>query len=357
MSAHALEALAEAESAGVKITLDGDGLILEADPLPSGIVALLKTVKPDLLRVIAGREAAKIATNADAAAGLPAAPLGCGPGRPEAVHRRRLGRSGGPLRLDARRALPRAAGLGPGRPHRRGAARRRSPGDRRHRGVNRDRDAFRLAAQVSPDRTGASGMSNGLGAFRVEPANALKPERSLSSHNYRLSAYERKEKDFYPTPAELGTGLALGLRRLGLYLPRVALDPCGGDGALRRSLVPFGVDVRLSDLYPELHAAAGGYLTREPLDASEPKQLRHSLDLAGAGCTAIITNTPHKTVEACAIVENAIGLAEEGRQLDLVAVLFRSIWGAEPGRLLLSQPAVLPRRYSLLLAAPLDRGE
>jgi hypothetical protein len=60
-------------------------------------------------------------------------------------------------------------------------------------------------------------MSNGLGAFRVEPANALKPERSLSSHNYRLSAYERKEKDFYPTPGELGTGLALGLRRLGLY--------------------------------------------------------------------------------------------------------------------------------------------
>ena len=32
-------------------------------------------------------------------------------------------------------------------------------------------------------------MSNGLGAFRVEPANALKPERSLSSRNYRLSAY------------------------------------------------------------------------------------------------------------------------------------------------------------------------
>jgi hypothetical protein len=61
MSAHALEALAEAESARVKITLDGDGLILEADPLPSGIVALLKTVKPDLLRVIASREAAKAA--------------------------------------------------------------------------------------------------------------------------------------------------------------------------------------------------------------------------------------------------------------------------------------------------------
>ena len=34
-------------------------------------------------------------------------------------------------------------------------------------------------------------MSNRLGAFRVEPANALKPERSLSSHKDRLSAYDR----------------------------------------------------------------------------------------------------------------------------------------------------------------------
>ena len=51
MSAPALEALAAAEAAGVTITLDGDGLILEAKPEPPpDIVALLKTVKPDLLR-------------------------------------------------------------------------------------------------------------------------------------------------------------------------------------------------------------------------------------------------------------------------------------------------------------------
>ena len=54
------------KSAGVKITLDGDGLILEADPLPSDIVALLKTVKHDLLRILAGREAARTAMNATA---------------------------------------------------------------------------------------------------------------------------------------------------------------------------------------------------------------------------------------------------------------------------------------------------
>jgi hypothetical protein len=64
MSAHALEALAAAESAGVRISLDGDGLILEANPLPPDIVALLKTVKPDLLRVLAGREAARSALDA-----------------------------------------------------------------------------------------------------------------------------------------------------------------------------------------------------------------------------------------------------------------------------------------------------
>jgi hypothetical protein len=70
-------------------------------------------------------------------------------------------------------------------------------------------------------------------------------------HSYRLSAYERKPNDFYPTPSELGISLALGLSRRGLDLPRVALDPCGGDGALRGSLAPFGVDMRLTDLILE----------------------------------------------------------------------------------------------------------
>jgi hypothetical protein len=100
---------------------------------------------------------------------------------------------------------------------------------------------------------------------------ALKPARP---HSYRVSAYERKANDFYPTPSDLAISLALGLPRLGLDLPRVALDPCGGDGALRRCLAPFGVNVRLSDLYPEMYPAAEGYVTTQPLDASEPDQLR-----------------------------------------------------------------------------------
>jgi hypothetical protein len=97
-------------------------------------------------------------------------------------------------------------------------------------------------------------------------------------------------------------------------------------------LAAFGVDVRLSDLYPEMYPAAHGYVTRQPLDASQAEQLRYAFELAGADCTAVITNTPHNTREACAIVENLIALVE-GEHADFVAALFRSIWGAEPGRL------------------------
>ena len=100
-------------------------------------------------------------------------------------------------------------------------------------------------------------------------------------HNYRLSAYERKANDFYPTPSDLAISLALGLSRLGLDLPRIALDPCGGDGALRRGLAPFGIDVRLSDLYPEKYPGADGYVTSQPLNAAEPEHLRSALELAG----------------------------------------------------------------------------
>ena len=158
---------------------------------------------------------------------------------------------------------------------------------------------------------------------------ALKPGRS---HGYRLSAYERKENDFYRTPSDLAVSLALGLPRLGLELPRIALDPCGGDGALRRCMKSFGVNVRLSDLYPEMYPTADGYLTREPLDASLVEHLRRAFELSGSDCAAIVTNTPHNTEEACAIVSNLIALAE-GQRVDFVAALFRSIWGAEPGRL------------------------
>jgi hypothetical protein len=158
---------------------------------------------------------------------------------------------------------------------------------------------------------------------------APKPARE---HSYRLSVYQRRANDFYPTPSELAIGLALGLSRLGLDLPRIALDPCGGNGALRRSLASLGIDVRLSDLYPEKYAAADGYVTSQPLDASDPEHLQYAFEQAGPDCTVIITNTPHNTDEACAIVRNLISIVEGQQHVEFVAALFRSIWGAEPGR-------------------------
>ena len=184
-------------------------------------------------------------------------------------------------------------------------------------------------------------------------AAVLKPARE---HSYRLSVYQRRVNDFYPTPSELAISLAVGLTRLGLDLPRVALDPCGGDGALRRSLMPFGVDVRLSDLYPDMYPAADGYVTSQPLDASEPEHLKYAFELAGADCTAIITNTPHNTAEACAIVEKsdracraaARRICRNAVQVDL---------GRRAGAIVLSQPAVLFRRNPLLLAPSVDPWE
>ena len=92
-----------------------------------------------------------------------------------------------------------------------------------------------------------------------------------------------KTNDFYPTPADLVASLPLGLSRLGLELPRVALDPCGGDGALRRGLAPFGVDVRLTDLYPDKYPGADGYVTSQPLDASDREHLTICIRVGGRG--------------------------------------------------------------------------
>jgi hypothetical protein len=57
----ALEALAAAKAAGVRLSLDGDGLILETQSpeLPPDVVEVLKAAKPDLLHVLEWREAAK----------------------------------------------------------------------------------------------------------------------------------------------------------------------------------------------------------------------------------------------------------------------------------------------------------
>jgi len=59
-------------------------------------------------------------------------------------------------------------------------------------------------------------------------------------HGYRLSTMSRSRTTSIRRP--LAISLPLGLPRLGVDLPRVALDPSGGDGALQRWMDPFGVD-------------------------------------------------------------------------------------------------------------------
>jgi hypothetical protein len=95
--------------------------------------------------------------------------------------------------------------------------------------------------------------------------------------------------------------------------------------ALRPGLAPFRVDVRLTDLYLGMYAAADGYVTSQPLDASDPEHLQYAFELAGADCTAIITNTPHNTDEACAIVSYLIALAE-GQLFGEILCCWRPRW-------------------------------
>jgi hypothetical protein len=61
----AIEALVAAKKAGIKLTLDApDGIILEVKPpatLPADVVALLKAAKPDLMKILEWRQAAKVA--------------------------------------------------------------------------------------------------------------------------------------------------------------------------------------------------------------------------------------------------------------------------------------------------------
>ena len=140
MSALAIDALAAAKAAGVALRLKADegGLVLEvnAEP-PPDVLAALRAAKPDLLRILAGREAAKTALNAQP-------PLDCPPQR-WATALRGLqhfigdgwGDQASLLGWTTARALSRTARLGPGRPHRRRALDRRSAGGRRDRSLDR----------------------------------------------------------------------------------------------------------------------------------------------------------------------------------------------------------------------------
>jgi hypothetical protein len=108
---------------------------------------------------------------------------------------------------------------------------------------------------------------------------ALKPPHHYQ-HGYRLSDYERRDNELLPGPIGPAISLAAGAAAGVIDLPRVALDPCGGDGALRRCLALFGADVRLIDLYPEMYLPTDGYLNGQAL-ASDVEHLRLAVELDG----------------------------------------------------------------------------
>ena len=70
----AIDALAAAKAAGIRMTRIGDRISLEGRELPDDVVAELTANKPDLLRILEGREAARAALNAEP-------PLDCSPQR------------------------------------------------------------------------------------------------------------------------------------------------------------------------------------------------------------------------------------------------------------------------------------
>jgi hypothetical protein len=107
------------------------------------------------------------------------------------------------------------------------------------------------------------------------------------------SGRARLDDDAYPTPALNSAALILGLRKAGLRLPPVNLDPCGGSGMLARVAMRLepDVDVRLSDISPQ-REAADLYATLASIDATIPADLRSALRITGA--RAVVSNFPFK---------------------------------------------------------------
>jgi hypothetical protein len=136
------------------------------------------------------------------------------------------------------------------------------------------------------------------------------------------SGRARVDGDAYPTPELNSAALAIGLEKMGLKLPTIALDPCGGVGQLARvltSLMP-GVAIRLSDLTPK-RQAADLYATLAPADATIPADLELMLRIAGA--RAIVSNFPFKRQVYARIFTNCLELLTRG-EIELLAVMQRA---------------------------------
>ena len=168
------------------------------------------------------------------------------------------------------------------------------------------------------------------------------PNQDAIIHDFRRSVYARLDRDFYPTPTVVTRGLVAGLQQVGIPLPTFALDPCGGNGAIRRALKPFGCDVRLTDLYPQLYCR-DGYLSETPLDARRAEDLRVALALASI--RAVVTNGPWGR-DGPQIAKALVDLVRAA-ELDFVAILFRPTWADEKGRMPLLRSGVFHTEINL----------
>lgn len=108
---------------------------------------------------------------------------------------------------------------------------------------------------------------------------------------------------------------------MGLQLPRVVLDPCGGAGQLARIVAALtGVDVRLTDIAPQ-REAAWLYAAFASIDATISPDLTGVVRLTGA--RAILSNFPFKKPVYAAIFTNCLDVLRRG-DIELFVVMQRA---------------------------------
>jgi hypothetical protein len=182
------EALAAAKAAGVELSFDGRDIVAAAPKLPADVVELLRAVKPELMRIFAARETARAALYAEP-------PSDCREDRwTEAMC--------GLHRFIVEGWGDRAALIGCGSDWR-DPTHWTKPSDCHDGGVDRDRDAIGLAAQVSSDWAGACGVMSILSKLYVHFHPPPPPKKARGrTHRSRPLDERRSKKCYAPQPRE-----------------------------------------------------------------------------------------------------------------------------------------------------------
>jgi hypothetical protein len=113
--------------------------------------------------------------------------------------------------------------------------------------------------------------------------------------------------DRYSEPLETAAALVIGLKRAGISLPPVMLDPCAGEGGLCRAFMDLEPSMRVfgSDLYP----GAGVYGSRAALDATNVAHLKMAVRVLGA--QGVVSNPPYDRYVNPKIVQASLALLRE----------------------------------------------